>query len=805
MAKEAKILFEFENTGNKVIRNRPINYSDYYSDKYFNISMIQEIIDGVITNDVDTSHLHCTNIKTTELIWQRDVLPYYNVYKHLKIYGDNSNFKIKYSLNDTNAIELPISNNKEFYMYLSDDHATLSVKCKDLWYEITVTDQNTLTYTTLENSDFNLLPSPEKNNIVYKDDLDRYTYSKIKVGDNLKGKRIGLCNDESTVNTFLHNITKDNYMHSIIRGKDDSDIAYENKTENSYIGFSIKYANTSTYYSMNTISFIGSGYRPSSQTFTCTEDFVVTSISAGWDDILMIIDEVPLLSTKEDKSNKVTSILSSLTDDQYPTARAVVEYVNEKVVQESYYVYDKEIDTLPNITVTAGDFVWDATAKTLTVKGARNTTKTATIKFNEDVDGVYYSLTNSSSTTGRMGMLSAKINNEDYYIGLLQGFGTHYSQWNMKKNDVVTIEYTGDSTATANDEFVFKIEHWQKPKQTTSAASYANYIVGNSELNDQMNESSLRTDVLNMKYDMNEHHTHHYEDYRGGILPTCTITDGANGFNHPNKSVDFTATSADGMTYETTLTITQDNISAMGFLATITSSKESAIWGECTLKIENTTQNRVLLETSEIGELRTIEGVNPGDSIKMTFTCPENVYTPMEVTVSVAMYLAMETTSNIEDVIYSGAAIKEFITDQKIGYLKNELEHAKAGQKPQIHTGTYPNLQLNLNAASDNSEWRIWQGSQGNCTLTIGFDGSEIGEESTFGCTVVFKTPHRSTATTSFSWAADYGDMVSIVGDDVVDGIFTPQLLKVYEMVFTWNGFVMNCVVKGSKYTAPQE
>ena len=805
MAKEAKILFEFENTGNKVIRNRPINYSDYYSDKYFNISMIQEIIDGVITNDVDTSHLRCTNIKTTELIWQRDVLPYYNVYKHLKIYGDNSNFKIKYSLNDTNAIELPISNNKEFYMYLSDDHATLSVKCKDLWYEITVTDQNTLTYTTLENSDFNLLPSPEKNNIVYKDDLDRYTYSKIKVGDNLKGKRIGLCNDESTVNTFLHNITKDNYMHSIIRGKDDSDIAYENKTENSYIGFSIKYANTSTYYSMNTISFIGSGYRPSSQTFTCTEDFIVTSISAGWDDILMIIDEVPLLSTKEDKSNKVTSILSSLTDDQYPTAKAVVDYVNEKVVQESYYVYDKEIDALPNITVTAGDFVWDATAKTLTVKGARNTTKTATIKFNEDVDGVYYSLTNSSSTTGRMGMLSAKINNEDYYIGLLQGFGTHYSQWNMKKNDVVTIEYTGDSTATANDEFVFKIEHWQKPKQTTSAASYANYIVGNSELNDQMNESSLRTDVLNMKYDMNEHHTHHYEDYRGGILPTCTITDGANGFNHPNKSVDFTATSADGMTYETTLTITQDNISAMGFLATITSSKESAIWGECTLKIENTTQNRVLLETSEIGELRTIEGVNPGDSIKMTFTCPENVYTPMEVTVSVAMYLAMETTSNIEDVIYSGAAIKEFITDQKIGYLKNELKHIKAGQKPQIHTGTYPNLQLNLNAASDNSEWRIWQGNGGNCTLTIGLDVSEIGEESTFGCTVVFQTPYRSTATTTFSWDADYGDMVNIVGDDVVDGIFTPQLLKVYEMVFTWNGFVMNCVVKGSKYTAPQE
>ena len=335
MAKEAKILFEFENTGNKVIRNRPINYSDHYSDKYFNISMIQEIIDGVITNEVDTSHLRCTSIKTTELIWQRDVLPYYNVYKHLKIYGDNSNFKIKYSLNDTNVIELPISNNKEFYMYLSDDHATLSVKCQDLWYEITVTEQNTLTYTTSENSDFNLLPSPEKNNIVYKDDLDRYTYSKIKVGDNLKGKRIGLCNDESMVNTFLHNITKDNYLHNIITGKDVS-IGYENKAENSYIYFRIKYASASSYSFMNEISLYNSGYRPIEEYYTCTEDFIVTSISAGWDDILMIIDEVPLLSTKEDKSNKVTSILSSSTNDQYPTARAIVDYVNEKIVQSDY-------------------------------------------------------------------------------------------------------------------------------------------------------------------------------------------------------------------------------------------------------------------------------------------------------------------------------------------------------------------------------------------------------------------------------------------------------------------------------------
>ena len=76
-----------------------------------------------------------------------------------------------------------------------------------------------------------------------------------------------------------------------------------------------------------------------------------------------------------------------------------------------------------------------------------------------------------------------------------------------------------------------------------------------------------------------------------------------------------------------------------------------------------------------------------GDWIRMTFTCPENVYTPMEVTVSIAMYLTMETTSKVEDVIYSALMTEEFITDQKIDYLRTELEHAKAGQKPQIHIG----------------------------------------------------------------------------------------------------------------------
>lgn len=171
-----------------------------------------------------------------------------------------------------------------------------------------------------------------------------------------------------------------------------------------------------------------------------------------------------------------------------------------KMDNESYYIYEKQY-SLPNVTVTAGDFTWDATERTLTATGAASTTKTATIKFNEAVDGVYFSLSNNSGT-GRMGILSAKVNNEDYYIGLLQGLGTEYTQWYMQKDDVLTITYQGDSTSTADETFVFKIEHWQKSTQTTSVASYTNYAIGNSELNEQMTTGRMQTDISNLQYDV---------------------------------------------------------------------------------------------------------------------------------------------------------------------------------------------------------------------------------------------------------------------------------------------------------------
>lgn len=171
-----------------------------------------------------------------------------------------------------------------------------------------------------------------------------------------------------------------------------------------------------------------------------------------------------------------------------------------KMDNESYYIHEKQ-DSLPNVTVTAGDFTWDATEKTLTATGAASTTKTATIKFNEDVSGLYFSLSNTSGT-GRYGILSVKVNSENYYIGHLQGLGTDYGQWEINKNDVLTITYQGDSTSTADETFVFKIMHWQKAAETTSAGSYANYVDGMSQLNEQITTGRMQTDISNLQYDV---------------------------------------------------------------------------------------------------------------------------------------------------------------------------------------------------------------------------------------------------------------------------------------------------------------
>lgn len=171
-----------------------------------------------------------------------------------------------------------------------------------------------------------------------------------------------------------------------------------------------------------------------------------------------------------------------------------------KMDNESYYISYLQ-DSLPNVTVTAGDFTWDATERTLTATGAASTTKTATIKFNEDVSGFYFSLSNTSGT-GRYGILSAKVNNEDYYIGHMQGLGTDYGQWDMKKDDVLTVKYEGDLTSTADETFVFRIMHWQKAAETSSAGSYANYVDGMSQLSEQITTGRIQTDISNLQYDV---------------------------------------------------------------------------------------------------------------------------------------------------------------------------------------------------------------------------------------------------------------------------------------------------------------
>lgn len=196
-----------------------------------------------------------------------------------------------------------------------------------------------------------------------------------------------------------------------------------------------------------------------------------------------------------------------------------------KMDNESYYISYLQ-DSLPNVTVTAGDFTWDATERTLTATGAASTTKTATIKFNEDVSGFYFSLSNTSGT-GRYGILSVKVNNEDYYIGHMQGLGTDYGQWDMNKNDVLTITYEGDLTSTADETFVFKIIHWQKAAETTSAGSYANYVNGMSQLSEQMTTARIDTDVQNLKYDLNNSMTD------TGWL-TASVGDATAGTVNPN-------------------------------------------------------------------------------------------------------------------------------------------------------------------------------------------------------------------------------------------------------------------------------
>lgn len=101
---------------------------------------------------------------------------------------------------------------------------------------------------------------------------------------------------------------------------------------------------------------------------------------------------------------------------------------------------------------------------------------------------------------------------------------------------------------------------------------------------------------------------------------------------------------------------------------------------------------------------------------------------------------------------------------------------------------------------ADNEEIRCMGNDGTVSSLLLSFlDTLTFTDLTKFSSSIVFKTSSNGC---SFAVTPPTSVSLRMAGDDVTDGNFSPQPNKVYDIVFYWNGFYLNGIVKGVEYEA---
>lgn len=147
-------------------------------------------------------------------------------------------------------------------------------------------------------------------------------------------------------------------------------------------------------------------------------------------------------------------------------------------------------------------------------------------------------------------------------------------------------------------------------------------------------------------------------------------------------------------------------------------------------------------------------------------------------------------------------------TQQPADYPENQIHDAYSTSTTDTYSCDYINKKLpkitvwsssTPMITADNEEIRCI-GSDGTVSsLSLSFlDTLTFTDSTKFSSSIVFKT---SSSGCSFTVTPPTSVSLRMAGDDVTDENFAPQPNKVYDIVFYWNGFYLNGIVKGTGET----
>ena len=291
--------------------------------------------------------------------------------------------------------------------------------------------------------------------------------------------------------------------------------------------------------------------------------------------------------------------------------------------------------------------------------------------------------------------------------------------------------------------------------------------------------------------------------YPASILPV-EVVNGDNSFTQSGKT--FSANAFPGSTYETTITLNKENISAIVLNASLsqdpdTSNPTKFIETGCVAKIELSynDQSQTIMETSNIGQTVLIESVANGMQIKLTLQCSENAQNAM-FSVNIENYIVSETTNDILSISDSGDMYLQTLLKQKIAELQTQIDWINNDTSKDTKVKIVDSEAAMSVTPQNNIEYRI-QAPTGTSALSVDFNDLTTDEETIYQSVIVLQSGRYD----SDSCTVTVSDGVTLQGDDVADNTLTTQKLKIYEILFNWNGFTMTGLVKASAYQAPPQ
>lgn len=159
-------------------------------------------------------------------------------------------------------------------------------------------------------------------------------------------------------------------------------------------------------------------------------------------------------------------------------------------------------------------------------------------------------------------------------------------------------------------------------------------------------------------------------------------------------------------------------------------------------------------------------------------------------------YFTGQTDSGDFDQGGSYARVSKIVGIKKINRIRKTSQSTyspstESGPKITVWSSSTPMI------TADNEEIRCI-GSDGTVSsLLLSFlDTLTFTDSTKFSSSLVFKT---SSSGCSFAITPPTTVSLKMTGDDITDGNFSPKPNKVYDIVFYWNGFYLNGIIKGTE------